>query len=272
MKRVFLLGNPVAHSISPAMQNATFRSLGLEWQYELLETPKVGLAEAVERLRAADCAGANVTIPYKEDVVHLLDDVTDRARKIGAVNTIFKRDGQLIGDNTDGYGVTQALRGARVDLQHRRVLACKFFNGCHRSQRRQHAGQFGPHRQCYLGWHDAARGRVAHVGRVSSQRGGARPGLSAGRDTFSERCRAGGRTDGRRHWDVGVPGRGGVQIVDRTRRAGRGDVRRGAARAEWSLRCYVYLRLANRMALRLSASSKVYQRACELTRKRSIAI
>ena len=121
MKRVFLLGDPVAQSISPAMQNAAFRALGLDWRYELLETPKAELAQMVARLRAADCAGANVTIPHKEDVVHWLDHVTDRARRIGAVNTIFKQDSQLIGDNTDGYGVTQALRDASVRLQGRRV-------------------------------------------------------------------------------------------------------------------------------------------------------
>ena len=121
MKRVFLLGDPVAHSISPAMHNAAFGTLGLDWQYELLETPKAELAQAIGRFRAVDCAGANVTIPYKEDVVHLLDEVTDRAHKIGAVNTIFKRAGQLIGDNTDGYGVTRALLDARVGLQDRRI-------------------------------------------------------------------------------------------------------------------------------------------------------
>jgi shikimate dehydrogenase len=121
MKRVFLIGSPVAHSVSPAMQHAAFRALGLDWQYELLETPKAALAPTVARLRAADCAGANVTLPYKEEVLPWLDDVTDRARQIGAVNTIVRRDGRLIGDNTDGDGFTRCLRDAGVDPRNKLV-------------------------------------------------------------------------------------------------------------------------------------------------------
>lgn len=115
MKRVFLLGYPLGHSISPAMQNAAFRAIGLDWQYELLETLPAELGGVVALMRADDCAGANVTIPHKQAIVELMDDVTARARKIGAVNTVFKRDGKLIGDNTDGHGFAQALRDAKVD-------------------------------------------------------------------------------------------------------------------------------------------------------------
>ena len=121
MKRVFLLGLPVAHSISPAMQNAAFRALGIDWRYELLETPRADLARSVARLRSVDCAGANVTIPHKEAIVGLLDGVTERARQIGAVNTIVRRDGKLIGDNTDGDGFIRCLRDAGVDPRNKLV-------------------------------------------------------------------------------------------------------------------------------------------------------
>ena len=122
MQRVFLIGHPTAHSVSPAMQNAGFRSIGLDWNYELLETPPAELADVVARLRAADCVGANVTIPHKQAVVELLDNVTPRARAIDAVNTIIKKDGKLIGDNTDGYGFSASLRSAHVDPQSKRVV------------------------------------------------------------------------------------------------------------------------------------------------------
>jgi shikimate dehydrogenase len=117
MNRVFLLGYPLGHSISPALQNAAFAALDLDWRYELLETAREDLDSAVARLRREDSAGANVTIPHKQAVVAWLDSVSDRARRIGAVNTLVKREGKLFGDNTDGQGFLESLRDAHVDLQ-----------------------------------------------------------------------------------------------------------------------------------------------------------
>lgn len=121
MQHVFLIGHPVAHSVSPAMQNAGFRSVGLDWKYELLDTMPDELAGAVARLRADDCAGANVTIPHKQAIVKWLDGLTPRARAVDAVNTIIKKNGKLIGDNTDGYGFAISLSDARVDPHNKRV-------------------------------------------------------------------------------------------------------------------------------------------------------
>ncbi len=116
MKRVFLIGDPVAHSVSPAMHNAAFREEGIEWQYELLPTPVERLLQAVEQIRGDDCAGANVTIPHKETILAYMDCLTDRARALGAANTIIKRDGMLVGDNTDANGFLQPLIARGVDL------------------------------------------------------------------------------------------------------------------------------------------------------------
>ncbi len=121
MKRVFLLGHPLGHSVSPAMQNAAFRALGLNWEYELLDIGLEHLGGAVARLRAGDCAGANVTLPYKVAVMDWLDDVTPEAQRVGAVNTIFKRGGKLTGTNTDVYGIEQTLRNAMLSLSGRQV-------------------------------------------------------------------------------------------------------------------------------------------------------
>jgi shikimate dehydrogenase len=122
MKHIFLLGGPIAHSLSPVMHNAALRTLSLEgWRYELLQIPSDALPTAVARLRQEDCIGANVTIPHKEAVVEWLDELGASARNIGAVNTVVKRDGKLMGENTDGYGALQTLcesgfhpHGARV--------------------------------------------------------------------------------------------------------------------------------------------------------------
>lgn len=122
MKRVFLIGDPIAHSLSPAMHNAAFENIGLDVRYELLETPPHKLREAIARVRADDCLGANVTIPHKESVIEYLDEADAWARTIGSVNTLFKRDGKLIGASTDGEGFLHALRDARVEVQNARVV------------------------------------------------------------------------------------------------------------------------------------------------------
>jgi shikimate dehydrogenase len=118
MKRVFLLGYSITHSLSPPMHNAAFRVLNLDWQYELLETPRERLCEAVAQLRSDDCAGANVTVPHKQAVIELLDDLSGMARMMGAVNTIVARNGRLIGDNTDGVGFMTALQVSHADPRH----------------------------------------------------------------------------------------------------------------------------------------------------------
>ncbi|GAB4529515.1 MAG: shikimate dehydrogenase [Anaerolineales bacterium] len=112
MPHLYLLGYPLTHSRSPEIQNAALREAGLhDWRYELLPTPSADLPQAVARLRQADCAGGNVTIPHKEAIIPLLDALTPAAQAIGAVNTLFKREGQLWGDNTDAEGFW-------LDLQH----------------------------------------------------------------------------------------------------------------------------------------------------------
>lgn len=122
MMHIFLIGYPIGHSLSPAIHNAALRAVGLDWRYELMETRPDEVPAAVARLRAADCAGANVTIPYKERIGEWLDGLGESARRIGAVNTVIKRDGKLIGENTDGIGFMQALRDAHIDPHRARVV------------------------------------------------------------------------------------------------------------------------------------------------------
>ena len=122
MASVFLIGDPVAHSLSPAMQNAAFAALGLPHRYELLRTEEGDLPATIARLRGEDVLGANVTIPHKERVARLLDATEEEALRIGAVNTIFKRAGALRGDNTDGIGFAAALAERGLEVAGRRVL------------------------------------------------------------------------------------------------------------------------------------------------------
>jgi shikimate dehydrogenase len=108
-KRVVLIGHPVAHSLSGAMQQAAFDELGIDARYELWDKPPIELADAVAELRTDDFLGANVTIPHKERVVPMVDRLTEEASATGAVNTITSEGKRLVGHNTDVAGFKVAL-------------------------------------------------------------------------------------------------------------------------------------------------------------------
>jgi len=114
-----ILGRPVAHSLSPAMHNAGFRHLGINAVY--VAFPVTDLAQAVAGLRGLAIGGVSVTIPFKEEIIPLLDELDPRAAEIGAVNTVVNREGRLMGFNTDWLGALTALR-AKTSLQGRHVL------------------------------------------------------------------------------------------------------------------------------------------------------
>ncbi len=108
-RRVVLIGHPVAHSLSGAMQQAAFDALGIDARYELWDRPPIGLAAAVEEVRDEAFLGANVTIPHKERVVPLVDRLTEEAQATGAVNTLTREGRRLVGHNTDVAGFEVAL-------------------------------------------------------------------------------------------------------------------------------------------------------------------
>jgi len=110
-----IFGHPLTHSLSPDMHNAAFDALGLDGNYRLLDVPPAGLAQAIDDLRTSGFSGANVTVPHKQAVIPLLDEVTEEARAIGAVNTLVKKGRWLIGDNTDWQGFLIPLREAAFD-------------------------------------------------------------------------------------------------------------------------------------------------------------
>jgi shikimate dehydrogenase len=107
--RVLLLGHPVAHSLSPAMQNAAFKAMGMPHLYQALDVAPRALAGAAAELRGDDCLGANVTVPHKLAVMEFVDQLDPLAEATGAVNTIVSRDGVLSGHNTDVEGAWKGL-------------------------------------------------------------------------------------------------------------------------------------------------------------------
>lgn len=108
-KRVVLIGHPVAHSLSGAMQQAAFDACSIDARYELWDRAPIELPDAVTDVRDDDFLGANITIPYKERVVPLIDRLTEEAQATGAVNTLTREGQRLVGHNTDVAGFAAAL-------------------------------------------------------------------------------------------------------------------------------------------------------------------
>ena len=125
-KLVGVMGWPIAHSLSPAMHNAAFDALGMNWRYVPLPVRPSGVGEAVDGLRAMGFDGCNVTVPHKEAVIPHLDDIPAHVRRFGAVNTlIFVRRGGAArdpGENTDVQGFVQPCARPDLSLEDKRVL------------------------------------------------------------------------------------------------------------------------------------------------------
>jgi shikimate dehydrogenase len=116
-----VIGNPVEHSLSPAIHNAAFQKLGLNFVYLAFRVEAIG--DAIKGLRAlGNFCGASVTIPHKVAAVSFLDSVEPMARHIGAINTIVAEGGALTGYNTDATGALRALREGGVSLKGQRVV------------------------------------------------------------------------------------------------------------------------------------------------------
>jgi shikimate dehydrogenase len=120
---VGIIGDPISHTRSPAMHNAAFRALGLDFAYLPFHVRPEGLEAAVRGLAALGVAGFNVTVPHKQTILPLLDALAPAAEGIGAVNTIVVADGRLTGHNTDGIGFSAALHEAhRFKAERSRAL------------------------------------------------------------------------------------------------------------------------------------------------------
>ena len=111
-----LLGSPCKHSISPMMHNKAFEALGLDYRYLAFEVNETTLKTAVEGLKALGARGFNLTMPCKNQMVSLCDELSPAAKLIGAVNTVVNNHGILTGHNTDGIGYMQSVKDAGFDI------------------------------------------------------------------------------------------------------------------------------------------------------------
>lgn len=121
--RVAVLGHPVAHSLSPAMQNAGLEALGSSIRYAKIDCPPEKLSEAIDLARKAGFTGLNLTIPHKFEALRLCNELDDTARLLGAVNTLLFDGERSAGFNTDGQGLVRAVRESfGMDLRDLRVM------------------------------------------------------------------------------------------------------------------------------------------------------
>ena len=154
-----VIGNPVEHSLSPAIHNAAFQTLGLDFVYLAWKVEAIG--DAVKGLRAlGNFRGASVTIPHKVAALPFLDDVDATARHIGAINTIVAENGRLFGTNTDATGALRALKEGNAALRDEAVVMLGS-GGAARAIAFALAGEAGIRRIHLLGIDDQERRALA---------------------------------------------------------------------------------------------------------------
>lgn len=117
-----IIGDPVSHSLSPLMHNTAFRELGIKGVYGAFLVKRENLAQAIEGIKALNIQGVSVTIPHKEAIIPLLDEVDRVALEIGAVNTVINEEGRLKGYNTDWIGVLKAFEEKGIDLKEKKIV------------------------------------------------------------------------------------------------------------------------------------------------------
>jgi len=117
-----VIGDPISHSLSPAMHNAAFAAAGIDGTYVAFRVRPAELGRAVAGMHALGLIGFNVTVPHKERIIRLLDSTGPSAQRTGAVNTVVRRNDRLHGENTDVIGFRRALDDAGMDLKRKRAV------------------------------------------------------------------------------------------------------------------------------------------------------
>jgi shikimate dehydrogenase len=117
-----VIGDPIEHSLSPAMHNAAFKRLKLDFVFLAFRVKAAALENAIRGVRGLGICGLNVTMPHKTAVIRYLDDIDSNVKSLGAVNTILNDNGKLLGFNTDGAGALHALRENGVNPEGKNVL------------------------------------------------------------------------------------------------------------------------------------------------------
>ena len=121
-KNYLIIGNPVEHSLSPKIHNFWFNENNINADYKKEALTESELENLVKRIREGDISGANVTVPFKQKIIPFLDRLSDLAKKTQSVNTLYRQDDLVIGDNTDVYGFSQSVLNKNISLKNKDAL------------------------------------------------------------------------------------------------------------------------------------------------------
>lgn len=121
-KKLAVFGNPIAHSKSPVIHQAFGSQLGISVEYVAIMSTESTFKQDIRQFFADGAEGCNITVPFKQTAYAMSDKLTERAEQAGAVNTLYMRDGYLIGDNTDGFGFIMDLKHNSVSLRDKHIL------------------------------------------------------------------------------------------------------------------------------------------------------
>ena len=121
-KLYFLIGDPIEKTLSPKLHNYIFEREGINSSYMAFRITDDDLETAIKGFKAMGVGGFNVTIPHKLRVMEYLDEISESAKAIGAVNTVKLQDGKLIGYNTDGFGLVNSIKNRNIDIKNKNVL------------------------------------------------------------------------------------------------------------------------------------------------------
>ena len=122
VKKYFVIGNPIEHSLSPKLHNYWIKENNINAIYEKKQTKKDDIEKIINDIKKEKIKGVNVTVPFKKDVVPFLDQLTSLADQTKSVNTIYKKNNKIIGDNTDVGGFELALRHINYDVKNKKIF------------------------------------------------------------------------------------------------------------------------------------------------------
>ena len=122
MNKYLVIGNPIEHSLSPLLHSFWIKKHGINAIYEKQLVKKNDIEKIFNDMKENKIQGINVTVPFKKVVIPFLDRLSDTAKKTQSVNTIFKRQNKLVGDNTDVYGFSEAIKLTNFDLTNKKAL------------------------------------------------------------------------------------------------------------------------------------------------------
>ena len=122
MKKFLVIGNPIDHSLSPKIHNYWIKKFNLKAEYSKKNLKKEEISDIINEIRKENINGINITVPFKKTVLPFLDELTPLAKSAQSVNTIFKKDGKIFGDNTDVSGFEQAIEHIKYKIKNKKIL------------------------------------------------------------------------------------------------------------------------------------------------------